>query len=193
MADPDELLSDWLSGVAGAYPSRGDDYDDALAAARARIAASEANQRGGLTARLEHLRRRPPQADPRTAIGLSRVGPGWPIYSRERFWSGDEIGLTDPVGGLLIDTHADRYTDDDTGEIVDNVRYRTLNIYRPARPWNTLDAAEIDIDALAGLDRLAVAKAARWCCTQAAKGSGYLSHDGSEWIHTAHILARALT
>jgi len=83
--------------------------------------------------------------------GTGTITPGWILYSR---WQ-----PLDPVG-IVVDIDHYTYVDPDTGEMTPRTRYRTYNPWRPANPWQNLDAADVD-PTQGGLDLLAASDAVR--------------------------------
>ena len=81
------------------------------------------------------------------AFAVEAAGIGWKLYSRTRHYAADEA---EPVGGTCVDIIDDTRTDPETGEILTRRYYRCLD-WR--KQWQTLDATEIDVDQLYGLDR----------------------------------------
>lgn len=96
------------------------------------------------------------------AFALEAVDIGWKIYSTKRHYAGTDPDLPDPLGGTVVERlHYDEI-DPDTGEIRARTVYRTLATWRPSDPWAWLDADEIDITQLAGVDRNACYAGMRW-------------------------------
>jgi hypothetical protein len=125
-------------------------------------------------------------------FALEQVGVGWPVYSTRRF--------VDPMadkrlGGLVVEILGGG-TDRDTGETWPT-RYRCLPTWRTASPWHVLDADEIDLDQLSGINRGACAAAAILLLrpfaisTSGRRRPALRGHDDVERIHDAWRLAAA--
>ena len=117
---------------------------------------------------------------------LTHVGAGWPIYSLERRYTGTEY----PIGGVVVDV-LDAYADPDTGEIVPT-RYRCLDVYRPSHPWQTLEAGEVDVDALEGVGRQMSTRAVYWLLEQINLRRKVLHPDDVAYLRDAHVLGAAV-
>ncbi len=92
------------------------------------------------------------------AFTLEAVGPGWRITSRSRRFADT---FDSPINGICVETVHDQHIDE-WGEITPTTRYRTLTTWAPATPWHVIDSADVDLDALDGIDRTATTGAIKW-------------------------------
>jgi hypothetical protein len=120
---------------------------------------------------------------------LAQIDVGWSIFSNERRWADTE----DPLGGLVCEVIHDQAVDDETGETWDRTRFSCLMTWVPSRPWVMLDAAEIDLTQLSGIDRESCWIAVKWLTRPLAQSRRRWPnpHD-LDAIDLAYRLARAL-
>ena len=121
---------------------------------------------------------------PGRAWTLTQIGAGWPVYSTGRRYDNDA-----PVGGVVVDV-LPAYTDPD-GEIVPT-RYRVLDPSRPAHPWHTLTATEIDTTALEGVGRRMSTGAVYWLLAQIPANRHVLAPADVDHLRDAHLLGAAI-
>jgi hypothetical protein len=126
------------------------------------------------------------------AFALEAVDVGWKAYSTTRHYAGTDADLPPPVGGTVVEKLAYREIDPDTGDITNRTVYRTLATWRPSDPWAWLDADEIDIAQLAGVDRNACYLGMRWLIRQVnARRRGPPTSDETDSLRYAWALLRA--
>jgi hypothetical protein len=89
-------------------------------------------------------------------FALEPVGPGWTIYSTATLDS-----ALDPAGVVVEVIHSTT-VDPETGEINAGTRYRCCRYWTPSAPWVYVDAGDVDLAQLGGLDRLSASAAVRW-------------------------------
>jgi hypothetical protein len=152
---------------------------DDLAEIKARMAASAARQTERFAQRMAVARAVPvaPLAIPGTRdFALGAIGPGWKVFSAERHLAAgeDDMAFAQPVGGTVVEVIHDRLVDRETGEIAERTRYRCLATWHPSKPWHLLDAGEVDVDQLAGVDRQSATTAVRWLLRPVARSEGRL-------------------
>lgn len=124
---------------------------------------------------------------PARQLTLDAVGVGWPVYSNQRRYT----DCDSPVGGLVVEIIDNARTDPETGEIADVRLFRCIATWRP-QPLQTLDAREVDLDLLYGLDRGMCAIMIRFCVRQISqKRRGWLTSDETDWLRHAWAIARA--
>jgi hypothetical protein len=125
---------------------------------------------------------------PGRTFALTHITPGWLLYTTRTL-----DAALDPAG-VVVETIHHQHTDPETGEIVAATRYRVYN------PWtnryDTIDAAEIDTNQLAGLDRRTAGLAARRIVrplVQARRGQATdLDRRDIDALHDAWRLAAAV-
>jgi hypothetical protein len=126
-------------------------------------------------------------------FALEHVGPGWELYSAKRFQAGGDPELHDPLGGIVVDVAHDHRVDPETGEIVDQARYRCLP-WRRSDSWVILSADEVDLTKLVGVNRGACNAGAIRLLQPlfvGRKRAGLRGLDDVEAIHDAWRLAAA--
>jgi hypothetical protein len=131
----------------------------------------------------------PPPIPGGRAFTLAQVEVGWSVFSTLRRWADTD----DPLGGLVCEIIHDKGTDPETGEMWDRTRYSCLMTWVPSRPWVMLDAAEIDLTTLTGIDRDGCWTAVKWLTRPVAQSRRRWPnpHD-LDAIDLAWTLARAL-
>jgi hypothetical protein len=157
---------------------------------------------GAMSDRLEELRRQqavrdivPVRAD---VIGgtrqftLEAVDVGWPIWSAERRYAGDEYDQQ-PVGGVVVEVTHQRHDDAVTGEIIEVTSYRAVDLYRRRHPWQLLRAGEVDLEQLSGLSITGATAVIRWLCRSVADNkSRTLRPSDVEAVKDAARLTRSM-
>jgi hypothetical protein len=131
----------------------------------------------------------PPPVPGARAFTLAQVDVGWSVFSTLRRWADTD----DPLGGLVCEIVHDRGEDPETGEMWDRTRYSCLMTWVPSRPWVMLDANEIDLTTLSGIDRDGCWTAVKWLTRPVAQSRRRWPnpHD-LDAIDLAWQLARAL-
>jgi hypothetical protein len=173
-------------------------YDDDLIEMKARLAASRDRQTGRFAQRMAVARSVPPRAlaIPGTRdFSLEAVTPGWQVFSIERRLANgeDDMDFAEAAGGVVVEVIHDRVTDYETGEIMPRTRYRTLAMWRPSHPRYLIDAGDVDLSRLAGVDRLGSTTAVRWLLRPVALSDGkVLTSKEIAAIADAHRIAMAV-
>jgi hypothetical protein len=121
-------------------------------------------------------------------FALEPVGPGWTIYSTATIDS-----ALDPAGVVVEVIHR-QAVDEDTGEINANTVYRCLRYWTPSAPSVYVDAGDVDVTQLTGVDRRSASAAVRWLVRPlvARRRGVQLTGREIEAIHDAWRLAAAV-
>jgi hypothetical protein len=140
-----------------------DDFDEAYLAAARRASELRERSRSSTTPPPRPFAV-PIQAEPvpgTRAFSLENVGPGWPLYPRpiDGFTDYD---VTDSRAGVCVEVMHDQVADPETGELWPRTRYRCLASWRPSAPWRHLEASEVDLARLNGIDQLAITAGVRF-------------------------------
>jgi hypothetical protein len=135
----------------------------------------------------------PPAVGATRAFQLSMAGIGWQLYSTTRTHADDaEPEFRSRRGGVCVDVIHDRAVTDD-GEVIESTRYRCVELYHGQPRWVMLDAGEVDLDQLGGLDRRACWSAWRWLLRDFVNSRRQPGVADMDRIGCAMRLARAAT
>jgi hypothetical protein len=123
------------------------------------------------------------------AFSLESVGPGWTLYS---IWE-----PLDPAG-IVVDVMHRQQADEETGEVFPVTTYKCLAYWKPSNPWRYLDAGDVDLTQLGGIDRVTTSEAVRalvkpLVLSRARKRrQKQLTASEIQAVHDASVLARAV-
>lgn len=122
-------------------------------------------------------------------LDLSLVEVGWWLRSLRRHALGaDHLA---EIGGVVVEKLPGGVSSE--GEIIPD-RFRTLNVGAPAlQRWQILDADEVDLDTLPGVDRHSATIAALWLIRQIPQTRKVLHPTDLSCLRDAHRLASAVT
>lgn len=139
-------------------------YDDDLAELKVRLAAARPARSERFASAMDRARSSVPvNPDPvpgARGFMLSAVGPGWHLFTTGRHWQGEDMDQPGEAGTVIEVLH-DAGVDVETGEKWERTRYRCLACWRP-RPWSWLNASDVDVTRLPGVDVGSAAAAVRW-------------------------------
>jgi len=119
------------------------------------------------------------------AFTLEAVAAGWVLYSK---WEPLD------AAGIVVEVIHRQHSDTATGEIWAQTSYYLYNYWRGGNPWRYLDAADVDLAQLAGLDRSTASTAVRQLIKPLVlrKRRHQLTATEIETVRHASILARAV-